>query len=657
MQILALVSHRLEEALSAVAPQAVDLAAMVRPTQDASLGDIQINSAMPLAKRLGGSPREWAEKLVSHLQLDEFCQPPQIAGAGFINLTLRNEWIAAMASDALRDPRYGVTVVSQPKTIVIDYSSPNIAKPMHVGHIRSTVIGDALAKIFRFMGHRVITDNHLGDWGTQFGMVIYGYRNFLDAHAFAKQPVAELLRLYKLVHQLIEYHQGVDELPGQRMETAEIQERIAEARRKVVQAPPLEAKKLQKGLAAEERKLAEKNEKLAQTQERIDQVVRDPQLLRLANEHPEIAKSVLEETAKLHEGNTENLRLWNDLLPYSMDEMKRVYARLDIQFDHVLGESFYQPMLAGIVESLQSQGHASLSEGAICIFLPGFDSPMLIQKQDGAFLYATTDLATLQYRQQQFAPDKILYVVDFRQSDHFKKLFAVAPLLGLEKTRLVHVSFGTVLDPKGRPIKTRSGNSAGLESLLDEAVARALSVVCESEHAERANPPLSDSEKKEIAQCVGIGAIKYADLAHHRTSDYKFDLDKMISLDGNTSAYVQYAYARVQGILRAAGTAMETVCDSPSNLQCGHPAERQLLIALLRFEDVLQHVYNDYAPNFLVEYLYEIAKGLAVMYEHCPVLKGTSQELRDSRLEIITLAASILRRGLSLLGIGVVPRM
>lgn len=662
MQIQSLIRQRLADALGTFSEDATDLAQMVRPTQDPKFGDFQANCAMSLGKRLGRPPREVAAEIVENLPVEDFCEPAEIAGPGFINLRLQDAWISKAASHMLADDRFGVEKAAAPQRFLLDYSSPNVAKPMHVGHIRSTVIGDSLARILRFLGHDTISDNHLGDWGTQFGMVIYGYRNFLDADAFNREPVSELLRIYQIVNALIDYHKAAGAIAeaGQRVLASEAE--LQTARKAAESATPQEVKKANKSVAAAERRGKTAIEEVRALEKRIRAVEENPELRRYSEQHPNIAVAVLEETAKLHAGDPDNLQLWKQLLPYCMDEINRVYARLEIAFDYTLGESFYHPMLPGIVERLRESGLAADSEGAVCVFLEGFDAPMIVQKQDGAFLYATTDLATLEYRRETFHPDEILYVVDFRQGDHFKKLFAAATQLGIADAKLVHVSFGTVLDQSGRPLKTRSGTLAGLLGLLDDAVARAYQVVCSSEQAEHLNPPLSDQEKREIAECVGIGAIKYADLAHHRTSDYKFSLEKMVSLDGNTAAYVQYAYARVQGILRGAETSEAAIRERVPQTGSGaisfaQPAERTLLLSLLQFEDVLQQVRDEYAPNLLVDFLYEIAKKLAVMYEQCPVLKAEDAATRESRLAIVTLAARTLRQGLALLGIGVVPRM
>ncbi len=657
MQLLSLIRGRLSDALTAFAPDSLDLAEMVRPTQDVKHGDFQINCAMPLGKRLGQPPRNVATQLLTHLQLDDLCLPAEVAGPGFINLKLRDDWICNSVSAVLASERLGVDLALAPQRYVIDYSSPNIAKPMHVGHVRSTVIGNSLAKILSFLGHQVITDNHLGDWGTQFGMIIYGYRNFLDPKTFKQQPVAELLRIYRIVNSLIDYHKSVSSIAKLQDDFAAAQLELDRQRATIANLSEAEAKKASKGLALAEKRWRSIDEQLQTIQDKIDSIRSDAPLYKLASEHADIGNSVLEETAKLHAGDAENVKLWNDLLPYCMDEINRVYERLNVTFDHVLGESFYHSMLPAIVEKLHTLGLATASEGAICVFLDGFDAPMIVQKQDGAFLYATTDLATIQYRVENFQPDTIVYVVDFRQGDHFQKLFAVAPKMGFEKVRLEHVSFGTVLDESGRPLKTRSGALTGLVSLLDEAVDKAFQVVCNSEAGSRLDPPLSDEEKKVIAETVGIGAIKYADLAHHRTSDYKFSLEKMVSMDGNTAAYVQYAYARIQGVLRSAITAGYSTDFSDIEVQCSDEAERSLMLSLLRYEEVLQQVQLEFAPNLLVDYLYEIAKGLAAFYERCPIIKADSDDIRSSRLALITLSGRLLKHGLSLLGIDVVPRM
>jgi len=669
MLILDLLRERFAAALPQVvaqfAPEQVDLsvadveayAALVRPTADPRFGDYQANCAMPLAKQLSRPPREIATALVAALQVDDLCEPLEIAGPGFINLRLRQAWLEQAVWEALRDERLGVTPEASPRTILIDYSSPNVAKPMHVGHIRSTVIGDSLARIFRFLGHRVVTDNHLGDWGTQFGMVIYGFKHFGDEAALLNNPVAELSRLYRLVNRLIEYHNAVAAIESARKALDEAEQIVTGLAVAVAGEQPQERKKREKSLAAATRKRDAAAEQLEKLQAVLAAAESDATFSQQASEHQEIATAVLQETARLHAGDAENLALWQRFLPYCQDEINRVYERLEISFDYTLGESFYHDRLPGVVEQLQQAGLAEQSEGAICVFLPEFDSPMIVQKKDGAYLYATTDLATLFYRREQFAPDEILYVVDTRQSEHFEKLFAVAQRLGFETVRLQHVNFGTVLGADGRPFKTRSGTSVGLESLLDEAVARAMTVVCDPQRAAKLDPPLSEAEQRAIADAVGHGAIKYADLSHHRTSDYKFDLEKMVALDGNTSAYVQYAYARVQGIMQKGGLDVSAIMQSATPPQLTEPAERALAMTLLRLGESLQQVRGDYAPNFLVDYLYDTAKAYAVFNDSCPVLRAGDEATTRSRLILVALTARVLKTGLDLLGIKVVDRM
>jgi arginyl-tRNA synthetase len=632
--------------------------AMVRPTTDPRFGDYQANFAMPLGKVLGRPPRDVAIAVIGQLELLGICESVDVAGPGFINLTLSPRFIADGLVGILKDDRLGVPPTKSPRTIVIDYSSPNVAKPMHVGHIRSTVIGDALARIFRFMGHRVITDNHLGDWGTQFGMVIYGFKHFGDESALAQSPVQELSRLYRLVNRIIEYHAAVGEVEPARAAVADLAKMAKDAEEKTASANDAKEKKvLEKSHVSICKKHAAAIEKLEKLESILSDCDSDSAFLQSAALHPGIAEAVLRETAKLHSGDAENLALWQRFLPYCRDEIDRIYQRLGVSFDHTLGESFYHEMLGKVVQDLQDAGLASDSEGAVCVFLPEFDAPMIVRKKDGAFLYATTDLATLDYRREHFAAEEILYVVDSRQSEHFDKLFAVAKRMGFDGIDLVHVNFGTVLGADGRPFKTRSGASVGLESLLDEAVARAMEVACDPERSARLEPPLGDDEKRQIASVVGHGAIKYADLSHHRTSDYRFDLQKMVSLDGNTSAYIQYAYARVHGIMQRGGVGLDEIARFESYPQITDPAERALAIILLKFGEALEQVRADYAPNFLVDYLYETARTYAVFNDNCPVLKAGDEQTARSRLMLVAATALVLRKGLHLLGIEVVPRM
>jgi arginyl-tRNA synthetase len=373
--------------------------------------------------------------------------------------------------------------------------------------------------------------------------------------------------------------------------------------------------------------------------------------------HADIDQTVLAETAKLHADDAENLRLWHEFLPNCRDEIKRVYGRLDVRFDHELGESFYHDRLAAVVESLKQKGLAKESQGAICVFLDGFEAPMIVQKKDGAFLYSTSDLATIQYRMETWRPDAILYVVDHRQSDHFDKLFAAARLWSFKEVELEHIKFGTVMGADGKPYKTREGLAEGLESLLDEAVRRALAIVSENDDAKPSGPELSADERRQIAEIVGIGALKYADLSQNRTSDYTFSYDKMLQMNGNTATYMQYSHARVQSIFAKGGFSPADVRRDDSPIDLSHPAERALAIQLLRFADALAEVEADYMPHQLTAYLFDLAKVYSTFFEQCPVLKAKGDGLRTSRLKLCDLMGRTIRQGLTLLGIQAPERM
>jgi arginyl-tRNA synthetase len=568
-----------------VALPAADLASIadqVRETAEAKFGDYSAAMAMALAKPAGKKPRDVAAAIIERLvavpgYADLFEPPGDPVGPGFINVRVRDDALAAAVAAAVRDDRMGVPPVRRPETIVLDYSSPNVAKPMHVGHIRSTVIGDALARILRFRGHHVITDNHLGDWGTQFGMILWGWKRCRDDEAFAADPTVELGRLYRLV-------------------------------RKVADAKPEE-------LAA------------------------DPEAAALAAKHPDAGREVLAETAKLHEGDPENRALWERFMPVCRAEIDRIYSRLHVSFDHTLGESFFQPLLAATVDDLVAKGLARESRGAIGVFLRGDDAPpLLIRKADGAFLYATTDLATIRWRLEHWHPDRILYVVDHRQSEHFEQVFETARRQGIEGVSLVHVAFGTVLGEDGRPFKTRAGDTVGREALRDEGGG------------------LTAAERRHVAETVGIGAIKYADLSQNRTTDYVFSFDKMLQLTGNTAAYMQYAAARVEGIFTKGGIDRPALRGACRDVRLGHPRERALALELLRFSEALEDVEADYRPNVLTAYLYDLAGCYSTFYDELPVLKAEGAD-RDSRLALCDLTGRVLRKGLELLGIGTVERM
>jgi arginyl-tRNA synthetase len=565
---------RFREALSGLTEETEEALELIQPATDPRFGDYQANFAMPLGKRLRRPPREVAAEIISSANLADIAESVTVAGPGFINLRIRNEWLAGQLRAAALDPRLGIPVPAKVKTYVVDFSSPNVAKPMHVGHIRSTVIGDSLCRALRFLGHRVVSDNHLGDWGTQFGMILYGYKHFLDAEAYRRDPVHELSRLYRLVA-----------------------------------------------------------------------------------DREDLVPAVLAETARLHAGDEENLRLWREFMPCCLDEIERMYKRLGVRFDYAHGESFYHDRCGPLVEEFLRGGIAQESEGAVCIFSESHDVPMIVRKQDGAFLYATTDLATVRYRMETWRPNAILYVVDHRQSLHFEQLFAAARRMGYTDVELQHVSFGTVLGEDGRPFKTRSGETVGLEELLDEAVRRARQIVETGDDAKPDGPELSADQRVRIAETVGIGALKYADLSQNRTSDYVFSYDKMLAMNGNTATYMQYAYARVRSIFAKGNVDVEALRGSGAPILLGTPAERALGLELLRFGEALDLVVEDYRPNQLTGYLFDLANCYSTFFENCPVLRAETAELRQSRLVLCDLTARTIRQGLELLGIDVVDKM
>jgi arginyl-tRNA synthetase len=588
MHLLHVIQDIFRQALTGMVADPEPYVAMVKPTQDPKHGDYQANCAMPLSKVRGEKPRDVAQEVVARLPLGDVLEAPDIAGPGFINLRLRPKWMALQLQGMAASERLGVAPAPKPSTYVIDFSSPNVAKPMHVGHLRSTIIGDSLARLLRFLGHRVVTDNHLGDWGTQFGILVYGYRNFLDQAALDADPVRELARLYIHVRGLMksdEDEEGVDP---------------------------------------------------------VNQAARD-------------------ETAKLHAGDPDNLRLWQMFMPWCMEEINRVYRRLDVNFDHVLGESFYHPMLPGVVDDLLAKGIAQESQGAVIIRLADDQPPALIRKRDGAFTYMTSDLATIRYRVEQFQAGAILYVVDFRQSFHFKNLFEAARRWGYGDIALEHVSFGSVMSKDGKPIKTREGGAVELGDLLDEAVQRAAAVfdanVQEAIARGEDVPDLTDAEKQAIHEAIGVAAVKYADLSQNRTTDYKFDFDKMLAMNGNTATYMQYAYARNRSIFRKGDEDPTRLRTHPVQPLLDTPAERALAVQLLRLEESLLSAAEEYQPSAITAYLWDLAKAYSTFFQNCPVLKADTPMLRESRLLLCDLTARVLQRCLDLLGIRTVERM
>ncbi len=670
MNALALLRSRFQPALARLVSDPARLAellAMIRPAQDAKFGDYQANFAMPLKKEFDQPPPRIAAGVLAAAQLGDVCLPPEIAGPGFINLRLRDDWLTDQLQRTVGDERLGVAAASsrqareqdapatspQPRTIVIDYSSPNVAKPMHVGHIRSTVIGDALYRTLRFLGHRVISDNHLGDWGTQFGMILYGYKHFRDEAAYRASPVAELARLYQLVNRLVDYRESRKALPLAAERLSQRQAEVQRLKSRPQTGDKAADRRASQELAKAQSAAAALAAEAQELEKKMADIDSDPQFAKLLEVHANIDAAVLEETARLHAGDAENLRLWHEFLPHCRDEIARVYRRLGIAFDYEYGESFYHQMLGGVVADLRKQGLAQDSQGAVCVFALGFETPMIVQKKDGAFLYSTSDLATIQYRMSQWRPDAILYVVDHRQSEHFQKLFAVARRWGYSNVELEHVQFGTVMGADGKPFKTREGVAAGLESLLDEAVSRAGAIVAEND----VDNELSADERREVAEVVGIGGLKFADLLHNRTSDYEFSYEKMLDKKGYSATYLQYTFARCCSIFRKGGFDRALLRASSAKIVLGQPAERALGLQLLRLAEALADVEADYMPHHLTAYLFDLAKSYSTFFENCPVLKAQTEELRDSRLLLCDLTARTIRLGLSLLGIDVVEKM
>lgn len=654
MNALTELKTRFADALaSIVGPEQVsaDLLGMIKATTDGKFGDYQANFAMPLAKQLGKPPREVASSIAEQAQLDDICCQVEIAGPGFINLTLDDAWVKSRLASAVGDDRLGVAKVTDVRKFVVDYSSPNVAKPMHVGHIRSTVIGDALARVLGFVGHDVVTDNHLGDWGTQFGMIIYGYKHFVEQSTYDATPVVELGRLYKLVRRLMDYHSAAKALPAAEKQLAELETAASELEATPASGDKAKDKQLRKQVSAAKNRVKSQVETVAAQKAKIDGVDSDAQLKALADAHPDINNAVLLETAALHEGDERNHQLWNDFLPHCREDIQRIYQRLDVTFDHELGESFFHNMLGDVVDDLEAKGFARMSDGAMCVFMEQYETPMIIRKQDGAFLYATTDLATIKYRLNEWNADAILYVVDHRQHQHFEKVFDAVKLWGYDDVELVHVSFGTVLGDDGKPFKTRSGDTVNLETLLDEAESRAVAI------AKEANPDLEPQQQENIGRVVGIGGLKYADLSQHRASDYKFSYEKMLAMKGNTATYLQYSYARVQGILRRLETDLQELRSDASPLVFEKDVERALAVKLVRFGESLDEVLVEYKPNLLCNYLFELTQTFFQFYDQCSVKDASSDDVRVSRLKLCDLTARTIEKGLGLLGIGVLEQM
>ena len=591
---LDILEERISAAMAATAGRE-DCAAIVRPATDAKFGDYQANGIMGLAKKLKTNPRKLAEEVVRNLDLSDICEPPEVAGPGFINLRLKAEFVAGELLEINKDVAgLGIEKTPEPKTIVVDFSSPNIAKQMHVGHLRSTIIGDCICRMLKSLGHDVIRQNHIGDWGTQFGMLI---NYMLHIHTSSR----------------------LEKVFGTKPEDAFALKDMEELYR----------------CAKEE-----------------------------YDSDPKFAEGSREYVLGLQRGDLRVLRQWKEIVDLSMDECQNIYDHLGttLKRKHVCGESFYNDKLPAVVRDLQEIGFAVESDGAVCVFPEGFKNkegdplPFIIRKSDGAYLYATTDLAALRYRVDELKVNAIVYVTESRQMLHFEMLFAVAKMAGWTRDdiELSHVMFGSVLGEDGAPLKTRSGENVKLKELLDEAVQRAMSVV------EEKNPELSPEEKDKIANAVGIGAVKYSDYSNNRTSDYIFSFDKMLAMDGNTAPYMQYAYARIKSIERKAQSNdvdIETELAGVKALNLTDPAELDLAKYLIRYGEAIQSAVVDYRPNYLTAYLYELAQKFSAFYTNCPVLIA-GPDKRPTRLLLCDLTARTIRHGLhELLGIEVVEQM
>lgn len=577
MNIRELLNERVLAAMASVGVPA-DLSAVIAPSKKAGFGDYQANGAMAAAKVMGTNPRDLATKIVGNLDLNDVADKIEIAGPGFINIHLKPEFLATALASAERDNRLNVPPVLQPSTIVIDYSGPNLAKEMHVGHLRSTIIGDALARLLEFQGHNVIRQNHVGDWGTQFGM---------------------------LIAELEEQSQGTGE-----MELKDLEVFYQQAKKHF-------------------------DEDAAFADKARDYVVR------------------------LQSGDENMLKLWEQFKHLSLGHSRDIYRELNVTLTDadVRGESFYNQDLAPLVEELKAKGLAVEDAGAQVVFLDeladkeGNPSPVIVQKQGGGFLYATTDLAALRYRATALNADRVMYFIDARQSLHMQQVFALSRKAGFVSNSILleHLAFGTMMGKDGKPFKTRTGGTVKLADLLVEAVERAAAVIAEK------NTELTPEEITEVARKVGIGAVKYADLSKTRTNDYIFDWDSMLSFEGNTAPYLQYAYTRVQSIFRKANVNPESLS---GDIIIGTAQEKALAIRLLQFSEVLDQMARDAMPHLLCTYLYDIAGLYMSFYEACPVLKdGVDEATRVSRLRLCHSVAKTLQQGLELLGIEVMQKM
>ncbi|ANI82512.1 arginine--tRNA ligase [Kosakonia oryzae] len=577
MNIQALLSEKVSQAMIAAGAPA-DCEPQVRQSAKVQFGDYQANGVMAVAKKLGMAPRQLAEQVLSHLSLDGIANKVEIAGPGFINIFLAPEFLAAEVNQALKSERLGVTQ-PQPQTIVIDYSAPNVAKEMHVGHLRSTIIGDASVRTLEFLGHHVIRANHVGDWGTQFGMLI-AYLELKQQENAGEMALADLEGFYR------------------------------------------EAKKHY-------------------------------------DEDADFAERARGYVVKLQGGDEYCREMWRKLVDITMSQNQKTYERLNVTLTRkdVMGESLYNPMLPGIVADLKAKGLAVESEGATVVFLDEYKNkegePMgvIIQKKDGGYLYTTTDIACAKYRYETLHADRVLYYIDSRQHQHLMQAWTIVRKAGYvpDSVPLEHHMFGMMLGKDGKPFKTRAGGTVKLADLLDEALERARRLVAEK------NPEMPADELEKLANAVGIGAVKYADLSKNRTTDYVFDWDNMLAFEGNTAPYMQYAYTRVLSVFRKAGLEESELENAPVIIN--EERESQLAARLLQFEETLNVVAREGTPHVMCAYLYDLAGLFSGFYEHCPILSAGNEEVRNSRLKLALLTAKTLKLGLDTLGIETIDRM
>lgn len=577
MNIQTLLNQRIQAAM--VAAGAADTAsALVRQSAKVQFGDYQANGIMGAAKALKMNPREFAQATLEKLDLSDIADKVEIAGPGFINIFLKNTWLGKELAELRKSERLDVSEVTSPETVVVDYSSPNLAKEMHVGHLRSTVIGDAVVRTLEFLGHSVVRQNHVGDWGTQFGMLLAYMERLRSESAEISMALSDLETFYR----------------------------------------------------------AAKN---------------------CFDEDESFAARARELVVALQSGDEECLALWDEFIDISLNHCEETYRALGVSLErqHVMPESAYNDDLQNVVNELTEQGLLQESNGAQCVFMEEFANkegeitPIIVQKTGGGFLYATTDLAAVRFRQHTLGADRVLYFVDARQSLHFQQIFTLSRKAGFVKpeTQLEHMPFGTVMGADGKPFKTRSGGVAKLSELLEEAQERAYKLVASK------NADMSEEELRNIGRVVGIASVKYADLSKNRTSDYAFNWDTMLSFEGNTAPYLLYAYSRVASIVKRSEIDVANLTGEISIIE---DQERALAVKLCQFEEAIQQVANDGMPHFLCAYLYDLAGTFMTFYEACPILNA-EEDVKLSRLQLALNTASTLKLGLSLLGIETLERM